>query len=157
MGMMAGAVIAIISFIIFSVVKPSEDSPREQYQDGINLDGYQPSPARETTEPQNSSAVSTTRKPAKPIRNTSNYPSTQTSLQSPTQIVSDNQAKRNINIREPLKKHTVTQGETLSSISLLYYGDTKHWKNILNANNNLLSNPNNLRTGMQLVIPSQTR
>ncbi len=153
---MAGTAIAIISFIIFSVLKPSNDSSREQYQDRINLDEYQPSPAKETKQ-QNSSVISITRKPAKPIRNTSNYPSTQTSLQSPTQAVSDNQAKRNINIREPLKKHTVTQGETLSSISLLYYGDTTHWKDILNANSNLLSNPNNLRTGMQLVIPSQTR
>ena len=155
MGMMAGTAIAIISFIIFSVVKPSNDSSKEQYQDRINLDEHQPSPAKETTQ-QSSPQAPVVPKPATTTRTTSNYPTTQTSLQPPTQAVSDNQAKRNLSVSAPLKKHTVTQGETLSSISLLYYGDTKHWKSILNANSNLLSNPNNLRTGMQLVIP-QTR
>ena len=153
MGMMAGAALAIISFIIFSVLKPSNDSSKEQYQDRINLDQYQPSPAKETTQ-QHKSQAPVVPKPA--TTTTQNYPTTQASLQPPTQAVSDNQAQRNLNVKAPLRKHTVTQGETLSSISLIYYGDTKHWKDILNANSNLLSNPNNLRAGMQLVIP-QTR
>ena len=150
---MAGSIIAIISFIIFSVVKPTNISSKAQYQNRARLDKSGQLPAEETAQ-KKQSPVLTTKIPAKekPI-----YPSTQVSLGSPRETVSDNQTQRELNTTAPLEKHTVTQGETLSSISLYYYGDTAHWNDILNANRNILTNPNNLRPGMQLVIPNQTR
>lgn len=154
MGMMAGTTIAIISFIIFSIAKPSNDNAKEQYQDRISLDKYQQAPVEKPQKQEVLPRVLTTKIPARPE---AAYPSTKTSLTQPSEVVSNNQTQRNLGITAPLKKHTVTQGETLSSISLYYYGDTTHWRDILKANRNILSNPNNLRPGMHLVIPNQTR
>ena len=51
------------------------------------------------------------------------------------------------------KTHRVQPGETLSKIARQYYGSVKQWKKIYQANQNILTNPNSLRTGMVLVIP----
>ena len=49
--------------------------------------------------------------------------------------------------------HTVMQGETLSHISEEYYGTSRQWQKILDANKDVLSSPEKLRPGMKLVIP----
>lgn len=49
--------------------------------------------------------------------------------------------------------HTVKQGETLSSISSLYYGTPTEWKKIYDANRSILPAPQKLRPGMNLIIP----
>ena len=49
--------------------------------------------------------------------------------------------------------HIVTQGQNLSGISEIYYGDPGRWQKILNANKEKLPNPNNLRPGTKLIIP----
>ena len=58
----------------------------------------------------------------------------------------------------PLKKqvriHTVSNGETLSSIAIEYYGSTRNIQKIIDANRNVLSNPDRIRAGTRLVIPS---
>ena len=150
MGMMAGTIIAIISFIIFSIIKPSNDSSVIQSRDGSNLDKYQQTPVEKTQIVKDDYPVLTTTIPIQPRQIT---PTTRASSQEPTRPVSDNQTHRNLNVTAPLEKHTVTRGETLSSISMYYYGDATHWNDILEANRNILNNPNNLRPGMQLVIP----
>ncbi|MHC4292973.1 MAG: LysM peptidoglycan-binding domain-containing protein [Planctomycetota bacterium] len=51
--------------------------------------------------------------------------------------------------------HVVSKGETLSSISSLYYGTSTKVNKIFEANRNKLKNPNVLITGTRLVIPDQ--
>lgn len=49
--------------------------------------------------------------------------------------------------------HTVTQGETLSSIAQFYYGDRRVFTRIFNANRHILTNPDRLTVGQILRIP----
>ena len=49
--------------------------------------------------------------------------------------------------------HTVAEGDSLSRISLRYYGTPNRWQEIYQANRELLSGSNALRVGMQLRIP----
>jgi nucleoid-associated protein YgaU len=50
--------------------------------------------------------------------------------------------------------HTVAKGETLSSIAKKYYGDSKLWKLIANANPKV--NPNSISVGDKLSIPAKS-
>ena len=49
--------------------------------------------------------------------------------------------------------HVVTEGDSLSRISLRYYGTASRWQDIFNANRDVLQGANSLRVGMQLRIP----
>ncbi len=49
--------------------------------------------------------------------------------------------------------HTVTEGDSLSRISMRYYGTPTRWQEIFNANRDLLQGSSVLRVGMQLRIP----
>jgi nucleoid-associated protein YgaU len=51
--------------------------------------------------------------------------------------------------------HVVQSGETLSSISTLYYSRADGWQKILEANSDLLQNPSQIRPGMRLKIPAK--
>ncbi len=51
--------------------------------------------------------------------------------------------------------HEVASGETLQSISTDFFGTTKKWKEIADANRNVLANADDLRVGMVLVIPDR--
>ncbi|MCX6048096.1 MAG: transporter substrate-binding domain-containing protein [Chloroflexi bacterium] len=51
-------------------------------------------------------------------------------------------------------RHTIAQGETLSTIALRYYGSSTLWTRIYEANRDKIGDdPNNLVLGMELVIP----
>ena len=51
--------------------------------------------------------------------------------------------------------YTIGQGESLSSIARRFYGDQSKWSTIYAANRALIgSNPNLIRSGMQLLLPS---
>jgi len=52
------------------------------------------------------------------------------------------------------RRHTVQEGETLSSISARYYGTPRRFLDIFEANRDTLASPNALRVGQQLTIPS---
>lgn len=58
-------------------------------------------------------------------------------------------------VSEPVETHTVAVGETLSSISTLYYGKGDQWPKILEANKDTLQSPAQLRPGMRLKIPDK--
>lgn len=60
---------------------------------------------------------------------------------------------RNVGASERARVHTVARGETLSSISLRYYGSSSGWRTIHEANRNVIENPNRLAVGTELVIP----
>lgn len=49
--------------------------------------------------------------------------------------------------------HTVTAGDTLSLIAEKYYGDRFAWEQIYNANQDVLSSPEVVEVGQQLIIP----
>lgn len=60
------------------------------------------------------------------------------------------------NGRKPeIQIHVVCEGETLSSISIEYYGNSNMWQEILSANRDILKDANRLRPGMKLVIPTK--
>jgi nucleoid-associated protein YgaU len=54
------------------------------------------------------------------------------------------------------KTHVVARGETLSGISKKHYNTVTKWKDILAANKDLISTPEDLRPGMKLVVPNTT-
>lgn len=51
------------------------------------------------------------------------------------------------------KTHTVKSGDSLSTISKLYYKASKYWQKIAEANSKFLKDPHDLKVGMVLVIP----
>lgn len=52
-------------------------------------------------------------------------------------------------------QHTVASGETLSHISLHYYKTANRWKEIYEANKDVIGdNPNKIYPGQMLVIPN---
>jgi LysM repeat protein len=54
---------------------------------------------------------------------------------------------------EPARTHTITPGETLSSISQRYYGTTNRWADILAANRDVLVDERSFAIGRTLRIP----
>jgi nucleoid-associated protein YgaU len=52
-----------------------------------------------------------------------------------------------------VRVHTVADGDSLSRISLRYYGTPNRWQDIFNANRDVLQGSSTLRVGMQLRIP----
>ncbi len=51
------------------------------------------------------------------------------------------------------RTHTVAKGDTLFGIARRYYNNASRWKDIYEANRNVLSDPNKLYVGRDLVIP----
>jgi nucleoid-associated protein YgaU len=49
--------------------------------------------------------------------------------------------------------HVVAGGQTLSSISVMYYGSSRQWRRIVDANPKVIADENRLVPGMRLVIP----
>lgn len=53
----------------------------------------------------------------------------------------------------PGRTHWVQKGETLYSISRLYYGTENQWRKIYYANDRRLRHPDELPVGIKLIIP----
>jgi nucleoid-associated protein YgaU len=53
----------------------------------------------------------------------------------------------------PGRVHTIVEGDSLSRISLRYYGTPNRWQEIYQANRDILQGSNALRVGQQLRIP----
>ncbi|WP_420399177.1 LysM peptidoglycan-binding domain-containing protein [Flagellimonas sp.] len=51
-------------------------------------------------------------------------------------------------------RHTVKSGESLSLIAKHYYGDAMKYKQIFEANTNILKNPDLIHPDQELVIPN---
>ena len=54
----------------------------------------------------------------------------------------------------PSATYTVQKGDTLEKISKRFYGSTKKWRRIYNANRGVLKSPDRIRPGQKLTIPS---
>ncbi|MCG1035492.1 LysM peptidoglycan-binding domain-containing protein [Polaribacter sargassicola] len=50
--------------------------------------------------------------------------------------------------------HTVVSGETLGKIAKKYYGNASKYNAIFEANTDILSNPDLIKVGQELVIPN---
>ncbi len=62
-------------------------------------------------------------------------------------------AERSPQNAERQRMHIVQKGETLSSISMKYYGNSNQWSKIVSANRTSLPDPNRLNLGTKLIIP----
>ncbi|MCH1429770.1 MAG: LysM peptidoglycan-binding domain-containing protein [Chlamydiales bacterium] len=51
------------------------------------------------------------------------------------------------------KVHTISRGDTLTGISMEYYGTTKKWRAIYDANKDTVTDINRLKVGTNLIIP----
>jgi nucleoid-associated protein YgaU len=51
------------------------------------------------------------------------------------------------------REHVVEAGDTLSAIALQYYGTASRWREILNANRDVLRDERRLSVGLALKIP----
>jgi nucleoid-associated protein YgaU len=54
---------------------------------------------------------------------------------------------------ETIEKYTVEKNDTLQKISLKFYGTTKKWQKIYEANKDILKGPNKVYPGQVLNIP----
>lgn len=52
------------------------------------------------------------------------------------------------------KVYVVKAGDSLSKIAQAVYGDASRWKEIYEANKDKLKNPDQIKPGQELVIPS---
>lgn len=52
-----------------------------------------------------------------------------------------------------VKTYTVAAGDSLSKIAKQYYGNVNEYMKIFEANKNILTDPNAIKVGQQLVIP----
>jgi nucleoid-associated protein YgaU len=51
------------------------------------------------------------------------------------------------------KTYTVAAGDSLSKIAKRFYGNANEYNKIFEANRNVLSDPNMVKVGQELVIP----
>ncbi len=49
--------------------------------------------------------------------------------------------------------HTVVRHDTLYGLARRYYGDARRWRDIYEANRNVIRDPNQIRVGQRLLIP----
>lgn len=71
-----------------------------------------------------------------------------------TQKVANVKKERETNNAPKAKSYTVKQGDTLWAISAKYLGSGAKYMTLYNANRNVLSNPNIIKSGQVLTIPS---
>jgi len=55
----------------------------------------------------------------------------------------------------PPRTYTVQKGDTLFSLARRFYGNQARWKDIYNANRDTIRDPNTLKVGQVLKLPSQ--
>lgn len=68
----------------------------------------------------------------------------------PTDIVADIQVANTAYYT----KHTVQKGDSLSKIAKHYYDDMMKYKEIFDANRDVLNDPDEIEVGQQIVIPN---
>ena len=66
---------------------------------------------------------------------------------------SDIQADIRVSDESVYHRHTVKSGQTLGKITKHYYGDPMKYKQIFQANTNILKNPDLIHPNQELVIP----
>ena len=109
-------------------------------------------------------SVSPATAPSEPNDNAGAPPAQETQLEAPerplTPLSQELSPLRNtpVETRQKIKTnllHIVRSGETLSGIAQDYLGSSRHWRRLLEANRQVLSDPNKIRPGMKIVIPRE--
>ena len=59
------------------------------------------------------------------------------------------------NITPAGKTYTVVQGDSLSKIAKREYGDASKWRQIYQANKDVIDNPDLIEPGQNLIIPDR--
>jgi nucleoid-associated protein YgaU len=59
------------------------------------------------------------------------------------------------NITPAGKTYTVVQGDSLSKIAKREYGDASKWRQIYQANRDVIENPDLIEPGQNLIIPEE--
>jgi nucleoid-associated protein YgaU len=59
------------------------------------------------------------------------------------------------NITPAGKTYTVVQGDSLSKIAKREYGDANKWRQIYQANKDVIENPDLIEPGQNLIIPDE--
>ena len=72
-----------------------------------------------------------------------------------SQSVSPEMAEPKTQTQGSFEKYTVQKNDTLQKISSKFYGTTKRWKKIFNANSDVLKTANSIRPGQVLNIPTE--
>ncbi|MBN1937064.1 MAG: LysM peptidoglycan-binding domain-containing protein [Anaerolineae bacterium] len=54
---------------------------------------------------------------------------------------------------KPVRTYVIQPGDTLSKIAQAMYGDASRWKEIHQANQDVIANPNVIQVGVTLTIP----
>jgi len=79
-------------------------------------------------------------------------PPVETKPANPEQFISSN-VQPSARAEQNHRFYVVQSGDTLSGISRKFYGSQRHWPKILNANRDILHDPNRLTPGLRLIIP----
>ena len=67
------------------------------------------------------------------------------------EVIADIKAERS----DVFGVHTVSAGDTLSKLAKQYLGDDSRYMEIFNANKSILSDPNMIKVGQKLTIPTR--
>ena len=59
-----------------------------------------------------------------------------------------------INMTSEFQTYTVQKGDTLWKISRQFYGSGKDWRKIFQANQDTISNPDKIKSGIEIRIPA---
>ena len=131
-GMLLGVVLAVVAVVVISIYSSTIESRLQQDTGSAPKSNNEPKTEADTEIP------------PLPVTSESDsqYPLPTEQADKITENTSDN-----------ILIHTVAPGETLSAISTLYYGTMDQQQKILDANADIITNANRLRSGMRLVIP----
>jgi LysM repeat protein len=69
-------------------------------------------------------------------------------------IADRNIEKAEMEITSEFQTYTVQKGDTLWSISSKFYGKGSNWRKIFKANQDVISNPDKVKTGIEIRIPA---
>ncbi|MEN6308908.1 MAG: LysM peptidoglycan-binding domain-containing protein [Anaerohalosphaeraceae bacterium] len=125
-GMLAGAGIVLLGWTLFSLLS---DTPQQR-----RLKQFETEPVHFTPQTVESTPAAI---------KSQDLESTEIPAESPKTPASQDRSRI----------HVVQTGETLGSIATKYYGNFTDWQKILDANQDILQKPEQLRPGMQLKIP----
>ena len=169
-GLMGGVVLGFVA-LVWVATRPSQSpearmaEPSRASGEGLPAEMLSPSPADTDTasirppsgsrgslpaslmEPEPTRPASSRSDQAAPVadRSTPGLPD-QSTLEQPDQTDA-------APVESPARTHVVRERETLSAISMQYYGTPNRWQKIVDANKDILKDPNKIRPGTKLTIP----
>ena len=134
-GMLLGVVLAVVAVVVISIYSSTIESRLQHKETGS---------AGESNKKNEPKTETHAEKPPLPVTS---------EIDSQYQLPTEQADKIMENTSGNILIHTVAPGETLSAISTLYYGTIDQQQKILDANTDIITNANRLRSGMRLVIP----